>query len=279
MFDNQTNPASGQVPGNLPVSEPDDMFSAAPEGNPEPATSVQPNPEPIPAMQANSEPTALSAGVLRAKPNPEQIMMAPTNPVPTNYGQTTITEGLRPEENMMRDPFGGRKVLITVITLLSLGILGGGGAWIYFSFIKETPSIGIVPAIVPETVPTVAPVIVPVVTPTEDITTTTLSTTANSPSSSDQRILFGEPVLDTDSDGLDDATEKKISTNMLAWDSDADGLSDGDEVLTWKTDPLKSDTDADGYTDGAEIKNCYNPKGSGKLFSPPTSESTTTTPN
>ncbi len=33
----------------------------------------------------------------------------------------------------------------------------------------------------------------------------------------------------------------------------AEGLTDGDEVLKYKTDPLKADTDGDGLTDYAEV--------------------------
>ncbi len=48
-------------------------------------------------------------------------------------------------------------------------------------------------------------------------------------------------------------------------DTDGDGLGDSDEVLRWKTDPIKADTDGDGYPDAQEIKNGYNPVGDGKL--------------
>jgi len=36
-------------------------------------------------------------------------------------------------------------------------------------------------------------------------------------------------------------------------DTDGDGLSDKDEVITYKTDPLKKDTDGDRLGDNAEI--------------------------
>lgn len=268
MFDNQTA-VPGQVPNNLPIGEPDDMFAGsanepnlptAPVANTSPQTvseQLSPEPEIPPLPEPAPAPTALNAGVLRPKADP------------ASYGQPTITEGLRSEENVLRDPFGGRKVLITVVTLVTLGILGGGGAWIYFSFINP-PANQLTP-IINGTKPTNSNNInansiqnnnQPVIN-----TTSTTPVEANNPASStDQRILFGEPVLDTDGDGLDDANEKKLGTDMLKWDTDSDGLSDGDEVMTWKTDPLKSDTDGDTYADGAEIKNGYNPKGTGKIF-------------
>jgi outer membrane protein OmpA-like peptidoglycan-associated protein len=59
---------------------------------------------------------------------------------------------------------------------------------------------------------------------------------------------------DTDGDGLTDGDEVlKYKTNPLKADSDGDGLSDGDEVLKYKTDPNKADTDGDGLSDGDEV--------------------------
>lgn len=78
------------------------------------------------------------------------------------------------------------------------------------------------------------------------------------------KILFGEQV-DSDRDGLDDAREKELGTDPYNSDTDADELSDYDEVVYWKTDPLKVDTDGDGFNDGREVKAGYNPLGVGKL--------------
>jgi len=72
-------------------------------------------------------------------------------------------------------------------------------------------------------------------------------------------------VIDTDSDGLSDAEEKKLGTDINAIDTDHDGLSDYEEVKIYHTNPLKADTDGDGYSDGAEVKSGYNPNGPGKL--------------
>ena len=60
MFENQTNPPAGAVPSNLPMGEPEDMFSGA---GAEPAL-----PEPV-----VMPPTALDAGVLRPKLESEPI--------------------------------------------------------------------------------------------------------------------------------------------------------------------------------------------------------------
>lgn len=58
---------------------------------------------------------------------------------------------------------------------------------------------------------------------------------------------------DSDSDGLDDATETVYETSPSDPDSDDDGLLDGAEVATHQTDPKDSDTDNDGLLDGAEV--------------------------
>lgn len=76
--------------------------------------------------------------------------------------------------------------------------------------------------------------------------------------------------VDHDNDGLTDYEEL---VDLVAWgmhlnatdfDSDDDGLFDGDEVLTWYTDPNNPDTDADGLSDADEIARHTNP------FSPDT---------
>lgn len=77
---------------------------------------------------------------------------------------------------------------------------------------------------------------------------------------------------DTDGDGLTDAEEQAMGTDQTNPDTDGDGLSDREEFRVFGTDPLNPDTDGDGYLDGEEIKNGYNPKGEGKLFTIPTEE-------
>ncbi len=271
MFDNHTNPPAGAVPNNLPMGEPDDMFAGS--GDVEPAL---PQPDPI-----NLPPTALDAGVLRPKMGvgPQEPLLEPelpplAEPMPQMTGgsampprRETVPTGPMPmpanvnSDGVLSAPLGGHKALITVIVLLSVIIIGGGAAWAYFTFInpKDIQVLSNNNVILPVTsTSNNIPETQPFVTSTEDVVQGATST--------DSLILFGEPILDTDSDGLDDNVEKEKGTNMLAWDSDGDTLSDGDEVLTWKTNPLKADTDGDTYEDAAEIKNGYNPNGDGKLF-------------
>jgi len=67
-------------------------------------------------------------------------------------------------------------------------------------------------------------------------------------------LVVESPNADPDGDGLTNAEEKQLGTNKKIADSDADGLKDGEEVKTYKTDPLKMDTDGDGLRDGDEVR-------------------------
>ena len=59
-------------------------------------------------------------------------------------------------------------------------------------------------------------------------------------------------LADTDWDGLNDAAEAKLGTDMNNPDTDGDGLKDGEEVSRG-TNPLNVDTDDDGTLDFKEI--------------------------
>lgn len=64
-------------------------------------------------------------------------------------------------------------------------------------------------------------------------------------------ITFSE--LDTDSDGLSDADELQIGTDISNPDTDEDGLDDGEEVNQYGTNPLTADSDSDGVGDSIEV--------------------------
>jgi len=66
------------------------------------------------------------------------------------------------------------------------------------------------------------------------------------------------PTQDSDGDGLTNAEEVQLGTNMGAEDSDNDGLTDGQEV-SLGTDPHRPDTDGDGMSDGWEVTHQMNP--------------------
>lgn len=272
MFDDHTNSsAAGAVPNNLPMGEPDDMFAGA--GEIEPAL---PQPESV-----TVSPTALDAGVLRAKTEIPPVSVIPEMSVTQTMTPRRESPASMPtqmpvnsnSDGVLAAPLGGHKALIATIVLLSVIIVGGGAVWAYYTFINPK-DVQVLPknngiVLVTTTTNTVPE--------SQPVTTSSNDGVLPGATSTDSRILFGEPVLDTDGDGLDDNVEKEKGTNMLAWDTDGDTLSDGDEVLTWKTDPLKTDTDGDTYDDAAEIKNGYNPNGEGKLFVINTSSTTANT--
>lgn len=62
-----------------------------------------------------------------------------------------------------------------------------------------------------------------------------------------------DAALDEDMDGLSNLGESQNNTNPNGSDSDGDGVSDGDEVNTHGSDPLRQDSDGDGLNDGDEV--------------------------
>lgn len=64
---------------------------------------------------------------------------------------------------------------------------------------------------------------------------------------------------DPDRDGLTNLQEFQLGTDIHNPDSDGDGLTDGQEVLTYHTNPLLPDTDGDGIPDGVEVQIGTNP--------------------
>ncbi len=62
-----------------------------------------------------------------------------------------------------------------------------------------------------------------------------------------------DDTFDSDNDGLTDAEEKKLTTNIYSADTDGDGLLDKYEIDISHTDPLLNDTDGDGLLDGDEL--------------------------
>ncbi|MDF7808818.1 lectin-like protein [Pontiellaceae bacterium B12219] len=58
--------------------------------------------------------------------------------------------------------------------------------------------------------------------------------------------------MDSDGDGISDADELEMGTDILDSDTDGDGLADGDELAA-DTDPLNADSDGDGVSDGQEV--------------------------
>lgn len=77
-----------------------------------------------------------------------------------------------------------------------------------------------------------------------------------------------ETDLDTDGDGIFDRFETgtgiyvsatDTGTSPLQPDTDGDGLTDGQEVITYHSDPVLKDTDNDGFEDGFEVFTGFDP--------------------
>ena len=66
-----------------------------------------------------------------------------------------------------------------------------------------------------------------------------------------------DDIVDSDGDGLDDATEEGMENGYITDpndnDTDGDGLEDGIEITFYFTDPTEKDTDNDGLEDGTEV--------------------------
>lgn len=263
MFDDQVN--NQAVPGNLPVGEP--ASPGLQRGEPEDIFSGVEKTAPQNGGVENRPPSALDRGVLR--PKQEVPPMAPMEQPPQMTTPPT-------DIYQVKEPTLTRGIITFLVIVVILGVLGGGGWWIYNSFIKTggqdqvlVPEVQ-APLVDIETPPAEEPVVVPAEPAVEEPVVTDTNSTDVAQDVADDQILFGEPI-DKDGDGLDDTKEAELATDPNNWDTDGDLLGDGDEVLVWKTDPLKPDTDGDGYKDGAEVKSGYNPNGSGKIFTVPTS--------
>ncbi len=225
-----------------------------------PAAPATPGMAPVPPVARTAPP---AQGQYQYQP--------PTPPrMPTAPGSM---EGQASADQLIKKPVGSRKLVSFIIALVVITIIVIGVATVYFTIIRKpeipTSFEGLIKTTTEE-----PEFVEPEVTEPEEVEqpeTTIVEEKIPTPEEIDEQILFGEKIIDTDSDGLDDVRENSIGTDPLNWDTDGDELSDGDEVIIWKTNPLNVDTDGDTYEDGLEIKNGYSPTGPGKLFEPPTS--------
>lgn len=247
MFDDipSKNPTP---PQNLPT-EPVDMFAGV-EGETEPAPGTE-------------GPSALDVGVLKKRAPGVQ-----TPPAELAGGTAAYA---------VKEPVLGKVIGIFIFIIVAAGV--GYGAWRLYSYFGERKTAApanlegeqtVAPTLEEPSVPPEENEGVPVVTTTEETATGTSEVAATSTE------MFREPE-DTDNDGLDDAREEELGTDMNKADSDGDGLIDGDEVIIWKTNPTNPDTDGDSYLDGDEVRHGYNPLGPGKLFNGETPVGTSTT--
>lgn len=281
MFDDQPigsappgGQTGGQPPANLPMGDPEDIFSASDAAPPsdnspsdnEPAEPVAPSPpEPVvTAVPAPASPnSALGAGVLTPKVSPAvRPAFQPPPPLPAKAPgvspRSAVPEGPVP----MPETIGGyavkrpsflKELVIAIVVIAGL-ILLVGAAWTVYRRLRPAPVS-----------PSPAPTVSETAAPTESPPAETPAATTPETRGTDEKILFGD-TIDSDTDNLSDEEEERSGTNPQNWDTDGDTLSDGDEVLIWHTSPTNPDTDNDGYADGVEVKNGFNPNGPGKIF-------------
>src|SRR3989338_336843 len=284
MFDDQPI-NNNQIPSNLPVGKAEDIFAGTDEDIPVAKDNSSDLLSSIPSPKSTSMPihTAAGVGKLQTKQNIPQSTSGAiiTNPplgedIFAKEPKLHIMPGSKEDLNKIKGPGLAKNLMIFFIILVGFAILGGGSWLVYSLFVKgDTPA------------PLVDEVsdFDSVDTKDEKMEVTDINDEAIfmddivDPNDSmidsgqdgiedrimEDEVLFGEPV-DTDSDNLSDDIELEIGLNPDNWDSDHDGLGDGDEVLVWKSNPLKSDTDGDGFPDGAEVKNGYSPIGPGRIF-------------
>ncbi len=268
MFDDipSTTPAKGSTPSNLPIGEPEDMFSAvdtmvqSEEAPPRaqqpdivmPAQSVEEGVDRSP--MANT--SAVSAGILKPK-------MSTPVPKPQSYDDH-LDALTSPEMARESAPRGSRMIFIVIACVCVVGLIGGV-AYLVYSMIFAPNDETVEPGVIAPTSTTAGQI------PND----TGITADQVIGEESDREVLFGAPI-DSDEDGIDDSIEKTIGTDVQKKDTDADGLSDGDEILVWKTNPLNADTDGDTYPDGTEVTSGYSPLGPGKLFTTPSSTPTST---
>lgn len=162
-------------------------------------------------------------------------------------------------------------VLVTISTVLAVGIVAGGIYWLRSRDVGPSP---VIPSPATPSTATTATTSTDKVTPAQqaivdDINKARVNDTDGDGVTDDQEKAKGTDPNnpDTDGDGLLDGAEMQSGTDPLkaderrpvetvqappATDSDKDGLTDEQEA-TLGTDPNKADTDGDGLSDFDEV--------------------------
>lgn len=270
MFDDipSTTPLKGSTPSNLPIGEPEDMFSAIDtlasgeniSDTRQSDSVVAPTSDVVTSEDRSpmANTSAISAGILKPK-------ASVTVPKPQSYDEH-LDALVAPEMAKESAPRGSRMIFIVVACVCVVGLIGGV-AYLAYSMIFTPKQEAVEPGVIGAPTTTTNQVSAP------NNVGITADQVVNE--ESDRNVLFGDPI-DTDADGIDDAIEQTIGTDVTKKDTDTDGLSDGDEILVWKTNPLNPDTDGDTYPDGVEVTSGYSPLGSGKLFTTTSSTASST---
>lgn len=267
MFDDQPI-NNNQIPSNLPIGEPEDIFADTEN------ISISSNKNVSHDLPKTSLPTAVGVGKLQPKAPVQPVSEVKiTNPplgedIFAREPKMHIMPGVGSELNKIKGPSLAKNLMIFLIVIIGISILGGGSWLVYSLFVREpAPEVSVVETSEFETAQKGVDVNEGVVS--EDSAIFLNESSDDQESIEDkvisEEVLFGEQA-DSDSDNLSNDIELEIGTDPNNWDTDKDGLGDGDEVLVWRSNPLKPDTDGDGYDDGAEVKNGYSPIGPGRIF-------------
>ncbi|MBD3310880.1 MAG: hypothetical protein GF349_00050 [Candidatus Magasanikbacteria bacterium] len=279
MFDDKPIPnTGGQVPGNLPVGEPEDMFSGTDDSAPQNNVNQPANPDIKQSDKDNSAsaqvPSALGAGVMKAKDDVPE-----TSPIDTNKARppSTNTSPKMPEQKIqtppqtpasppsvaapsgsgqapgagMQTPAGTEesqpyvvkepvlsKGLMAVIITVVVLLIIGGGGWLVYVRFIQVDE-------------------------QDDIFTTEEQTDMETDNTQvEESFEIEEPVIpatgSTDTEDLEqiNEVEEDMADDELLFgepvDSDNDRLDD-DREASYGTDPNKRDTDNDGVSDGDEV--------------------------
>ncbi len=210
MFDNQLTGTTGkgQAPSNLPMGEPEDMFSSVTGdevgGSEEQPSALEagvlkPKSQPIPAQADahtdNTEPVDSSDFEVMAKVPREQVrrvVPSPAAAAPAAYPEYRIQE-----------PSIIKSVFLVILVILVVAGVGFGGWWAYGAYIApRLDNSGAAPiSSSEETNNLPSPTVSPSSELTEDID--------HDSNPAYDAILFGS-VPDTDGDGIDELKEKEL---------------------------------------------------------------------
>ncbi|GEM_PF-5756804 len=213
-----------------------------------------------------TEPEDIFAGTDVPQPAPPAggpLPPASASPVaPSLDGSTPASAPVEPSHGG-----GGLRVLLTV--LVAVVVLGAAAGIGYFVLRAREPVVPLDPGPVAPEVPVLPPngFLDP-----NDVNIGMPVPPVEEPTDPSEPVLPPPPPVDSDGDGLTDEQEIALGTDPFNPDTDNDGLTDGEEVNIYGTDPLNPDTDGDGFLDGEEVRAGYDPKGPGRLFQVPTTE-------
>jgi len=135
MFDDPNLKNRGQVPSNLPIGEPEDIFDAVEKRAP---LAVQPSVAPkAENRQTPLVSAAVSAGKLQVKTSTPPL--SPSAPrMQTAEANTKVMPEAMEHFNKIKGPIFARNLMIMVVILIVIGLLGGG-SWLVYSLFMKPP--------------------------------------------------------------------------------------------------------------------------------------------